>query len=225
MKEKNIQIAIDGYAGCGKSTLAKNVADAVGLVYIPSGIIYRFVTLRLMEADISATDVKEEDLLFVNDILFANNHQIVDSVGSVDMTNLNIKEIRQNVAYYAKNMMIRNAVTNYIRALKKDCSAVVEGRDIGSIVLPNADLKYFLHGSIDYRIQCWEKGQIAKYGSFDQKERDLLYHDTIIRDKIDETRESDPLICASDAIRIDVEQLHGTKLFEKVVSDIYALKQ
>ena len=131
MKKENIQIAIDGYAGCGKSTLAKNVANALGIVYIPSGIMYRFVTMRMIEACILPTEVKEDDLLFVNDLVFVNEHLIKDGLGEVNMADLNTKEIRQNVAYYARNPVVRNKITNYIRASKKDYSAViiVQGHD------------------------------------------------------------------------------------------------
>ena len=220
MSKKNIQIAIDGYAGCGKSTFARNIASTLGFIYIPSGILYRLVTQRMIDASISPSDVNEENLKFLENLVFTNDSKIIDSVGETDINSLNTKEIRQNVALYAQNPLIREKINAFIRASKKDYSSVVEGRDIGSVVLPNADLKYFLYGSIDYRIKCWENGQVEKYGSFDQNERDSLYQDTIVRDKLDETRELDPLVCTSDAIKIDVEQLHGQKLLEKALDDI-----
>ena len=224
MKKKNIQIAIDGYCGCGKSTLAQNIAAALGIIFIPSGILYRFVTLRMMEAAIAPSDIQVEDLLFLTHAKFLSDGGIQDSSGTVTIQDLkNNRDINHNVALYAQNPLIRNAINNYIRISKQDHSSVIEGRDIGSVVLPNADLKYFLYGSIDYRIRCWEMGEIQKHGSFDQEERDALYYDTIARDKKDETRELAPLVCADDAIRIDVEQLHGQQLLEKVLEDIRAL--
>lgn len=226
MKKKNIQIAIDGYCGCGKSTLAQNVATLLGFQFIPSGILYRLATLRMLELAIAPYDIQEQDLSFLNHVKFLKNKQIQDSLGIVGIHDLkNLEAINHNVAIYAQNPLIRNTINHYIRMSKKEYSSIIEGRDIGSVVLPDADLKYFLYGSIDYRIRCWEIGEIRRHGSFDPKERDALYYDSIARDKEDETRELDPLVCTDDAIRIDVEQLHGQQLLEKVLEDIRNLNR
>lgn len=220
MNKRRIQIAIDGYAGCGKSTLAKKIADYFGLVYIPSGDLYRYVTLKMLEADIAPLAITEKDLVFLNQLCSANVHSIMEEERIFDQLEVKSKEIRQKVGLYAQMPIVRNSINDFIRSTKKSFSSIVEGRDIGSLVLPDADLKYFMYGSIDYRISCWEKGQIAQKGFFDQSERDSLYRDTLARDRMDETRAIAPLICAKDAIKIDVEQLHGEKLFQKVVKDI-----
>jgi len=222
MSNNYLQIAIDGYAGCGKSTLARNLAKELGIICIPSGDIYRFVTYVMMQKGIAPEQVTEADLQVLKELDLAESRKI--QYQGQDIFNMVYpEELRRNVALYAQIPIIRSAINAYIRSLKNDVSAVVEGRDIGSKVLPTADLKYFLFGSIDYRIKGWEQGQLREKGFIDMEARNRLYQDTIWRDRMDETRSLDPLVCAEDAIRIDVEQLHNDALLQKVRDDVAKL--
>ena len=201
MQPRKIVIAIDGYASCGKSTMAKELARKIGYVYIDSGAMYRAVTLYCIEQGLFDGGVLQVDVL----------HQRIDDI-DISFT-LNPDTGRpetllngRNVEREIRNMAVSDKVSyvaavGFVRStLGKEKGIVMDGRDIGTVVFPDAELKIFLTASPGVRArrrvdELRAKGQEV---SFDE-----VLHNVKERDRIDETRSVDPLRRADDAILLD----------------------
>lgn len=197
---RSISIAIDGPAGAGKSTIAKIVASRLGIDYIDTGAMYRAFTYKLLCKNIDFNDEKTilkelEDTL----IDFRENHIYLD--GKIVDKQIRDNIINQNVSYIAKIKEIRDGMVRIQRNIAQDKSIVMDGRDIGTVVLPNADYKFFIVASIEERARrrykdLLEKGETTI--TLEQVKEELEK-----RDNIDSTREIAPLIKAEDAIKVD----------------------
>ena len=208
MQPRKIVIAIDGYASCGKSTMAKELARKIGYVYIDSGAMYRAVTLYCIEQGLFDGGVLQVDVL----------HQRIDDIDiSVTLnpdtgrpeTLLNGRNVEREirnmavsdkVSYVAAVGFVRSKLVALQQALGKEKGIVMDGRDIGTVVFPDAELKIFLTASPEVRArrrvdELRAKGQEV---SFDE-----VLHNVKERDRIDETRSVDPLRRADDAILLD----------------------
>ncbi|SHI00778.1 (d)CMP kinase [Sporanaerobacter acetigenes] len=196
----SISIAIDGPAGAGKSTIAKIVANRLEIDYIDTGAMYRAFTYKLLCKNIDFNDEKTilkelEDTL----IDFRENHIYLD--GKIVDKQIRDNIINQNVSYIAKIKEIRDGMVRIQRNIAKDKSIVMDGRDIGTVVLPNADYKFFIVASIEERAKrrykdLLEKGETTI--TLEQVKEELEKRDTI-----DSTREIAPLIKAENAIEVD----------------------
>ncbi|WP_352404840.1 (d)CMP kinase [Sporanaerobacter acetigenes] len=196
----SISIAIDGPAGAGKSTIAKIVANKLEIDYIDTGAMYRAFTYKLLCKNIDFNDEKTilkelEDTL----IDFRENHIYLD--GKIVDKQIRDNIINQNVSYIAKIKEIRDGMVRIQRNIAKDKSIVMDGRDIGTVVLPNADYKFFIVASIEERAKrrykdLLEKGETTI--TLEQVKEELEKRDTI-----DSTREIAPLIKAENAIEVD----------------------
>lgn len=196
----SISIAIDGPAGAGKSTIAKIVANRLEIDYIDTGAMYRAFTYKLLCKNIDFNDEKTilkelEDTL----IDFRENHIYLD--GKIVDKQIRDNIINQNVSYIAKIKEIRDGMVRIQRNIAKDKSIVMDGRDIGTVVLPNADYKFFIVASIEGRAKrrykdLLEKGETTI--TLEQVKEELEKRDTI-----DSTREIAPLIKAENAIEVD----------------------
>lgn len=194
-----ISIAIDGPAGAGKSTIAKRVAKKLGIMYINSGLMYRTVTKKAIEQNISPDNIEKlcsiidnMDMYFENDNLFVDGKDITDS--------LNLPQINKNVASYASIPEVRQRLVELQRNLSNKFDIIMDGRDIGTVVLKNASFKFFLTATPEERAkrrykELLEKGVASSY--------DEILKDIVDRDYTDMHREVNPLIKADDAIEID----------------------
>lgn len=208
MSDKKIIIAIDGYSSSGKSTMARRLAAEIGYRYIDSGAMYRAVTLYALEHDM----IDAEGNIDLNALRFALPSISIDFRPMPDGTQHTLldgrdveTEIRQlrvsdNVSPIAAVKEVRAALTDMQRALGRDKGIVMDGRDIGTTVFPEAELKIFVNASAEMRarrrfIEMSDKGEPVNY--------EEVLANVVRRDHIDETREESPLRRADDAIDLD----------------------
>ena len=205
---KKITIAIDGFSSCGKSTMAKSLAKEIGYIYIDSGAMYRAVTLYCIENGLIEdgeirTETLKEDLKRIN-ISFKINAE----TGQPD-TYLNAENVENKIRTMLVSSMVsqvsaldfvRSAMVEHQQKMGKEKGIVMDGRDIGTTVFPDAELKIFVTASAEVRAQrrfdeLKSKGQEASY--------DEILHNVKQRDYLDQNREVSPLRQASDAILLD----------------------
>lgn len=205
---KKITIAIDGFSSCGKSTMAKSLAKEIGYIYIDSGAMYRTVTLYCIENGLIEdgeirTETLKENLKRIN-ISFKINAE----TGQPD-TYLNAENVENKIRTMLVSSMVsqvsaldfvRSAMVEQQQKMGKEKGIVMDGRDIGTTVFPDAELKIFVTASAEVRAQrrfdeLKSKGQEASY--------DEILHNVKQRDYLDQNREISPLRQASDAILLD----------------------
>lgn len=210
---KKIIIAIDGFSSCGKSTMAKDLAKEIGYIYIDSGAMYRAVTLYCIEHQLfdEKGQVKEEELKArMNDIHISFRLNPETQRPMTYLNGMNVEdrirtmEVSSHVSPVAALGFVREALVRLQQEMGKEKGIVMDGRDIGTAVFPQAELKIFVTASPEIRAQrrydeLKAKGQEA---SFD----DILYN-VKERDRIDQTREISPLRQAEDAILLDNSHL------------------
>ncbi len=200
---KDIIIAIDGHSSCGKSTLARDLAAALGFGYVDSGAMYRAVTLYFLDHQVPLDDSQAvEKALESIDIQF-KNHQ------GTNRTFLNGKDVEDHirdmrvsafVSPVAAIPVVRKALVRQQKALGRAGGIVMDGRDIGTVVFPHAELKIFLTATIEERVRRRRSELLAKgLDLADEEVRENLLQ----RDHIDSTRADSPLRKADDAVEID----------------------
>ncbi len=210
---KKIVIAIDGYSSCGKSTMAKNLARQLGYVYVDTGAMYRTVTLyalrhQLFEADgeVDAASL-QRDMPDIR-ISFQFNAQTgkPDTYLNDELVEHDIRtmQVSERVSKIAALPFVRTALVAQQQRMGKDKGIVMDGRDIGTVVFPHAELKIFVTASAEVRAQ-------RRYDELQQKGMPARYDDILKnvqeRDYIDSHREVSPLRKADDAIELDNSNL------------------
>lgn len=211
-----INVAIDGPAGAGKSTIAKIIAKNLGLMYINTGAMYRAVTLKALEYKISSSDISRlEDLIDNMEIHFDNDDLILDGKNINDK--LTMPEITKNVSEYASIKEVRVKLVDLMRKMSSKFNVIMDGRDIGTVVLKDAKYKFFLTASAEERADRRYKELLEKGLKVDYKE---ILNDIIRRDEYDSTREVDPLRKAEDALEIDTTGLNIEEVVLKISSYI-----
>lgn len=194
-----LSVAIDGPAGAGKSTIAKILGRNYGLMYINTGAMYRAITFAALKNNISFEQIEELckmtdtlEMHFDGDKVIVNNEDISDQI--------TLPAISQNVSNYASVPEIRERLVYLQQRIAKKYSVVMDGRDIGTVVLKDAAFKFFLTASA-------EKRALRRYKELINKGIDVQYdkilNEIIERDYIDSHRKVNPLRKASDAIEID----------------------
>ena len=222
MINNKITIAIDGFSSTGKSTVAKQIAKHLGYVYVDSGAMYRAVTFYAMQHGfIDSNHFNVQGLVFnlyAIDITFKFNDKL--GFAEVYLNNINIeKEIRtlevsSFVSKVAAISEVRQFLVKQQQSLGKDKGVVMDGRDIGTVVFPDAELKLFMTASAETRAQrrydeLKERGETVSY-------EDVL-HNVQERDYMDTNREDSPLVKAKDAIEIDNSNMSLKGQFDKVM--------
>ena len=196
-------IALDGQSGTGKSTLSKLVAKKLGFKYLNTGMIYRAVTYYFVKNNILPNDINEITNALSNIniyIKFDNDNQMV-YVDNQDITPyVSSQEVQRNVSLYSQIFSIREKITEIQRVFAQNNNIVVEGRDIGTHVFPNADYKFFVNCNIEIRAKR-RLDDLVKSGQ--NITLDEVVNSLKNRDYIDTTREFSPLKRADDAIDID----------------------
>lgn len=204
---KNIQIAIDGPAGAGKSTIAKIVAEKLGYTYIDTGAMYRAVTYKALRTDIQLEDAAAlEEMLRATEIRLqpSNEGQLVFVDGENVSAPIRSNEVTANVSQVAAYANIREILVAMQQQLAAQGGVVMDGRDIGTHVLPKAELKVFMSASVEER---------ARRRQLDNEKRGIpstiesLVAEISLRDKKDSEREASPLIQAEDALFLDTTEL------------------
>ena len=210
-------IAIDGPAGSGKSTIAKLIAEDLGLVYLDTGAMYRLVTLKALNDGILG------DLEKIIKMLDNLSIDIKENGFYLDDTDVS-EEIRkpvvsENVSDIAAIREVREKMVDLQRKFSESKNVILDGRDIGTVVFPNADVKIFLIADAKERANRRYRELVAKGENVKIEE---IYENILKRDKIDSTRKESPLKKADDAIEVDTT----SKNIEEVKNEIlYIIKQ
>lgn len=206
---KKITIALDGYSSCGKSTMAKDLAREIGYVYIDTGAMYRAVTLYAMrkgyineDGSIKEAELKADIASLLIVFVFNQEKQRPETVlnGEIVEDEIRTLAVSSHVSQIAALGFVREAMVDLQRLMGESKGVILDGRDIGTVVFPNAELKIFLTASAEIRAQrrydeLTAKGEKVSF-------EDIL-HNVEERDRIDTTREISPLRKADDAIVLD----------------------
>ena len=211
-----ISVAIDGPAGAGKSTIAKLVGKKFDLMYINTGAMYRAVALLSKRNNIKTTDVDAlMNMIDKMEMHFENDDLILDGVNIQD--EITLPEISEIVSEYASIPEVRAKLVNLQRKMSEKYDVIMDGRDIGTVVLKNSKFKFFLTATPEERarrrfIELVNRGLDVNY--------DKLLEDIIKRDYIDSNREVDPLRKADDAIEIDSSNYNINEVTEIICNFI-----
>ncbi|MDO8965482.1 (d)CMP kinase [Algoriphagus sp.] len=216
-----IVVAIDGYSGCGKSSTAKAVAKDLGFTYIDSGAMYRAATLHFLNNYLSASN--PQDVAKGLETLDISFHLNPDTgIQETYLNGLNVEDeirsmpVSQKVSEIATVKEIRKELVAQQKRLGKKKGVVMDGRDIGSVVFPKAELKVFMTADLETRSmrrqqELFEKGELV--------ELEDIKNNLAERDRIDSSRAESPLIKVPDAVEIDTSNL----TFERQVAQIVQL--
>ena len=215
------QIAVDGPSGSGKSTLAKGIAARLNIMYLDTGAMYRAITLK-------ALNLKIEDLGDENNYTFIKDTTLdfVDSKMTMDgidvSKEIRTEEIVKNVSLVSSLKYVRVALVDLQREMAKRANVVMDGRDIGTNVLTDADLKIFLTATVDVRAERRYLEQTQK--GISNMTYEEVKADLIRRDTYDSTRKHNPLRKASDAIELDTSGLTIQEVVDKITHLFKELK-
>ncbi len=219
---KKITIAIDGHSSTGKSTLAKQLAKALNYIYIDTGAMYRAVTLFAMQQGFITSDSFDADQLVANlnhvflsfkfneglgfAEIYLNDENVEDKIRSIEVSNF--------VSKIAEVSAIRTKLVQQQKKYGIDKGVVMDGRDIGTVVFPDAELKIFMTASAEIRAE-------RRFLEMQEKSTDITFDEVLKnveeRDKIDSTREDSPLIVAENAVMIDNSNLSKDQQFNMIL--------
>ena len=212
-----MNIAIDGPAGAGKSTIAKAVAKRLGYIYVDTGAMYRGIGLYALEHGADPKSAKEVgDILddIAVSIKYKDGEQRLLLNGEDVSDRIRTPEVSAAASAVSALPAVREKLLDLQRELARNNDAVMDGRDIGSFVLPNADVKIFLTASADVRArrrydELVQKGIKAEFSE--------VKADMEQRDKNDSTRKASPLVMAEDSILVDTTDMDIDRTIEKII--------
>lgn len=219
---KKIAIAIDGFSSTGKSTLAKQLAKHLGYIYVDTGAMYRAVTLFAMQNGYISNEFFDKDTLINSLPVIKLNFHFNADLGFAEMylNDVNVeKEIRtievsNFVSKVAEISEVRSKLVEQQQEMGKDKAIVMDGRDIGTVVFPDAELKIFMTASAETRAQ-------RRFDELQAKGDSVTYEEVLKnvqeRDYIDTHRDDSPLVIAEDAIEIDNSYLSREEQFQAVL--------
>ena len=215
-------IAIDGPAASGKSTLGLSLANALGYLFFDTGVMYRAVTWLALKLDMDLSDeakvtaLAEDTSIDIAPASKADGRACDVLIAGQDITwETRLPEVEANVSAVSAYRGVRAALSNQQRRIGQRGKVVMVGRDIGTVVLPEADLKIYLDASAEERAQRRYAEIIARGGEADYDE---LLAKVIERDRIDSTRDVAPLKAAPDAVTINSNEMNAEQVFEKVLA-------
>lgn len=211
-------VAIDGPAGAGKSTIAKMVAKKLGFIYVDTGAMYRAMALHLLRKGIPATDsdaisaaCEDADIT----IQYQNGEQVVLLNGENVNGLIRTEEVGNMASSSSTNGDVRKKLVSLQQKLAKTAEVIMDGRDIGTVVLPDADVKIYLTAGSDVRAKRRYDELTAKGISCDLQK---IEKDIIERDERDMNREISPLRQADDAVLMDSSYMTIEEVAEKIIS-------
>lgn len=215
--EKQISIAIDGPVGAGKSTIARMVAKKLNIIYVDTGAMYRTVGLYVLRKGLNPAEIDDVksvideieldvELTDKGQLIFLNGENVTDLIRTpeISMAASNVSAVPE----------VREKMVNIQRSLADSKSVVMDGRDIGTVVLPNAGTKIYLSADLDVRAERRYKELINKGQSvtFDEVKEDIIK-----RDRNDMSRATSPLKKADDAIELDTTNLNLDQVVERLI--------
>ena len=200
---KKIVIAIDGYSACGKSSTAKQVAERLGYTFIDSGAMYRAVTLFFLRNNVDLSSQKDVDkalgelnISFQGRFTLLNGEDVSDAIRE--------KNINENVSAVSAISAVRKKMVEQQRKIGINKEIVMDGRDIGTVVFPDAELKIFMTAEMEVRATRRQKELEEKGIKYDLSD---IIQNLENRDRVDSTREDSPLMKAENAIELDTTKL------------------
>lgn len=216
---QDIIIALDGYSGCGKSSTAKEVAKALGYTYLDSGAMYRAATLYFIRNQIDLQNIESVSKALNNiDIRFYRNKETFKNETYLNGENVEEEirkmEVSENVSRVSAIPEVREKMVKQQRTLGAGKCVVMDGRDIGSHVFPDAELKIFMKADLHVRAQRRKK-ELEEQGVKVKLEE--IEHNLAERDSIDSNRAQSPLIKVKDAVEIDTTHLTFSEQVKKIV--------
>lgn len=225
MNRKRLNVAVDGHSSSGKSTLAQQVARAMHYMYIDTGAMYRAATLFAMkERLVTTTEVKTEALEKALDRMYLQfRFNPASGVSEIHLNGANVEreirtmEVAKRVSLVAAVPAVRKKLVTLQKRMAEDGGVVMDGRDIGTVVMPHAEVKFFLTASPEVRAQrrleeLVANGKEAKY--------EEVLENLLLRDRIDSTRATSPLRQADDAVVLDNSELTLDEQFDFMVTTI-----
>lgn len=216
---RKIIIAIDGYSACGKSSTAKQVAAALNYGYVDTGAMYRSVTLYFMEHYIDLTNPKSVSKA-LDSIAITFHHNESSGQSETYLNGLNVEakirdmEVSQKVSEVAAIKAVRDAMVKQQQKMGKSKGVVMDGRDIGSVVFPEAELKVFMNADFDVRAERRQKELFDKDQLVDLED---VKENLRKRDKIDTTREESPLVKPKDSVEVDTTHMFLEEQVDHIV--------
>ncbi len=226
MERKKGVIAIDGHSSCGKSTVAKDLAKELGYVYIDTGAMYRAVTLFAMQNGLITEGKIDHEKLKVqlSNIKITFRYQPEDKKNETFLNGVNVEdqirglEVSKQVSAVSALAFVRHRMVELQQEMGKEGGIVMDGRDIGTVVFPDADLKLFMTASAEIRAQRRYDELLAK----DPNDQDLSF-DSILenvrhRDHVDSTREESPLKQADDAVLLDNSHMNKEEQMDWIMN-------
>lgn len=214
------QIAIDGPAGAGKSTIAKKVAGTLGFIYVDTGAMYRAMALFLMRAQIEPRDTEavggkceEADIT----IRYENKEQVIYLNGENVNGLIRTEQVSAMASLTSANPAVRQKLVKLQQKLAADADVVMDGRDIGTCVLPDAEVKIFLTAGSRVRAERRYKELTARGETCDI---DVIEKDIIARDHQDMTREISPLVPADDSVLIDSSYMTIEEVAQEIINRV-----
>lgn len=214
-------IAIDGYSSTGKSSISRIIAEKLGLIHLDTGALYRGVTWFALQNCLDQSGMIDLNMLFSSfdqiDLEFRNNHgELILFLNHVDISKaIRTNEVSENVSFIAKQKEVRDFLLRYQRALAENGGIIMDGRDIGTVVLPDADYKFFMTASIEERTRRRYQELISLGIEADEQQ---VKENLMVRDKIDSEREIAPLKQADDAIVIDNTFIDKKETIDRILS-------
>ncbi|AJD91320.1 cytidylate kinase [Jeotgalibacillus malaysiensis] len=213
---KKIRIALDGPAAAGKSTAAKKIAEKLGFIYIDTGAMYRTLTYKALKNQIDPKNEQELYNLLLNTVIELKpgiDGQLVYLDGKEVTTEIRQQDVTQNVSDVALHQLVRSEMVRRQQELVKNGGIVMDGRDIGTAVIPDAELKIFMSATAEERARRrFEEHQ--KQGI--ESDLHVLQAEIEKRDHIDSTRAVSPLVKAEDAIELDTTHMSISEVVNKV---------
>lgn len=209
------KLAIDGPAGSGKSTISKRIAQTLGWTHIDTGAMYRAVTLEALELGIDLHDssqylfLETMQIRYENNAIFINDRDVTEDIRKHNVT--------KNVSLVSSLPYVRKKMVELQTEAAENGYIVMDGRDIGTVVLPHADLKIFLTANLEERAKRRLKETLNKGKDVNI---DQIIEDIEVRDTKDSTREMSPLRKADDAIEIDTSNLSIDEVVHLIISKI-----
>lgn len=217
-KKKPLKIAIDGPAGAGKSTVAREVSNRLHLKYLDTGAMYRAITLKFIREKVDLSDIKTvEEVLERTSIQLGDNQEVFLDNEEVTFE-IRLPHVNENVSPVSCLTSVRSRLVQLQQVIARESDGIImEGRDIASRVMPDADFKFYLDASIEER---------AKRRSKEQLEKGIILNEEAVaaeinnRDSIDSKRDDSPLTIVEDAILIDTTEMTFEEVVNKIVEKV-----
>ena len=216
--KKTLKIAIDGPAGAGKSTVAREVSNRLHLKYLDTGAMYRAITLKFIREKVDLSDIKTvEEVLERTSIQLGDNQEVFLDNEEVTFE-IRLPHVNENVSPVSCLTSVRSRLVQLQQVIARESDGIImEGRDIASRVMPDADFKFYLDASIEER---------AKRRSKEQLEKGIILNEEAVaaeinnRDSIDSKRDDSPLTIVEDAILIDTTEMTFEEVVNKIVEKV-----